>query len=701
MASVSGSCLVSKISGMIYVQEEVTPSVLEWKAIDQLKIITIPLNCLKKLQAPKESSPKMMLRILYQLSGSEEEKDLRLSFTNRPTMNNIKESLQTIIARLKTIIKDSPTPQFSNSSLQSQNGTPQPSQSSTSSPVPSAPASSSASASALTNPTNLLDFSDPASLSDPNLLKNHQLQQKLLLEDKNLRNIFTQSVINFKLSPSIFWSTRLNHLRTYALTISQHRGPYNVLSTIKPVATSDNQVNVNVTRDTINEIFDTYPIIKRAFKELVPHKFNEGEFWSRFFNSKLFRRLRGDKINTINTRGDVVLDKYLYIDVEFLARQEREREMEKQQELEDDKENGVKRETDISIIQLNQPDNTDKDLITSPSEVHVSKFIDLLGNEDDNSQKLGNKPDITMRFTDENSKLNSSKVKSSGQENEMIILMKNMNKLSSKIISMNSILQPNTTSKSSNKKIDDLSPDEINEFQTELNLHDLNETEELEYIQLNLANNIQYDKNLNNDDVSSTSSINFKSQDLIEYFQDNTFKATTNGINLNDTYKLKEDEINKSANDIIGITKANFKNYKLINNLKDSTNLSSNNVISDTIYQELITFNITIMEFLSHFWKIFLNGNNPVQLKRIFTSLKNCKNSLNELSNNIIEVFNKHDIIKSNEKLKEKLIKDLNNCILPLQSGLDKAIAEYISAVKAISQDNSEINENGKRALKA
>lgn len=55
-----------------------------------------------------------------------------------------------------------------------------------------------------------------------------------------------------------------------------------MLSTIKPVATSDNQVNVNVTRSTINEIFDIYPIIKKAFTDLVPQKLLEGEFWSRF-----------------------------------------------------------------------------------------------------------------------------------------------------------------------------------------------------------------------------------------------------------------------------------------------------------------------------------------------------------------------------------------------------------------------------------
>lgn len=649
---------------MLYIKEEETPSILEWNAIDQLKSLKIPLNSLRRLQAPKESSPKMMLRILYQKAGEPEEKDVKLSFTNRPTMNNIKEALQTIIARLKTVIRDSPAPQ-SDSSV----GTP--ATSGVDTPAPAAP------------PVNLLDFSNPDTLSDSSLLKNHQLQQKLLLEDPNLRNIFTQSVINFKLLPNVFWSTRLNQLRTFALTISQHRGPYNVLSTIKPVATSDNQVNVNVTRDKINEIFDTYPIVKRAFSDLVPAKLSEGEFWSRFFNSKLFRRLRGEKINTINTRGDVVIDKFLYIDVNFVDREEEEAKKAAAATEEE------KPETKKPKIDL---------------DVHVSKIIDLLGNEEDNSQKLGNKPDVTMRFYDQNKNYGNDtrSTKVTGQENEMIILMQNMNKLSTKIINMNSILKEDNAVKSNKKPhADDLSAEEINEYETELNLHDLNETEELKYITLNLNTNISYDKGTI-DDVSTTNhnQLAINPNDLKSFFHDNQFSPVVKGTDLTQTYLANPTEIDKAATEVTNITKINFRTYRSTNNYRDTTSSNSNNVISDAVYQELITFNITIMEFLSHFWKIFLHGNNPVQLKKIFASLKNCKSSLNEFIKNIEEIFNKHDVIGKNERLKEKLVKDLHSCVFPLQSGLDKAINEYIKAVRALtSNNNDEVNENGKRAL--
>lgn len=641
MSSISGACMVSKISGMIHIREDTTPLVLEWNAIDQLKTVAIPLNSLTNLRASKETAPKMMLLVLYKLNNDQDEKELRLTFTNRPTMNNIKDSLQTIVARQKTVIKDSPTPM--------------PSSSAPSTPVPLSSANSAGS----TSTSNMLSFTDPQSLSDLSLLKNHQLQQKLLLEDKNLRNTFTQSVINFKLSPNVFWLTRLNQLRTYALTISQQKGPYNVLSTIKPVASSDNQVNVNVTRDTINEIFGTYPIIRKAFDDLVPSKFPEGEFWSRFFNSKLFRRLRGDKINTSNERGDFVLDKYLYIDLDFVE----------------------KEDADESNKQTKLPDK---------SEVQVNKFLDLLGNEEDNSQKLGNMPDITMRYSDDVNKQNAllnptvrGKTPQKGQENEMIILMKNMNKLSSKMVHMSA------ESESHKTQDDDLSAAEVNEYEQELNLHDLNEIEDLKYVELN----INTKSHIMFADSQEDSTQNVSADELSAFLSGNTFQPQLNGINLTETYSSKKDEINKSANDITTLIKQNFRTFKLIN--QSSKESSENVIVPDSMIQEIVTYNITIMEFLSQFWKLFLNGTNPNQLKKIFASLKNCKNALNQLSEKITTTINNSSLVQDKPKLKEKLCKDLATCISPLQNGLDKACTDYIKAVRM----STETNENGKRPL--
>lgn len=631
--SVSGACLVGKILGMIYVQEDATPPRLQWQAIDQLRTIQVPLATLTNLQALKDLLPKMMLRVQYRLPGDPEEKDLRLSFNNRPTMNNIKEALQTIVARLKTIIRGaSATPAPSEESR----GPREDSSRVLATPQPA-------------TPQNLMNFADPATLTDASLLRNHQLQQKLLLEDKGLRNVFTQSVINFKLSPAVFWSTRLNQLRTYALTISQHRGPYNVLSTIKPVATSDNQVNVNVTRDTINEIFETYPVIRKAFSELVPASIQEGEFWLRFFNSKLFRRLRGDKINTSNTRGDVILDKYIYMDLNFIER-------------------GVPEE-----------------------EKHINKLIDLQGNAEDKSEKLGNQPDITMRYSEEalNEILANSKEKTDngGQENEMIILMKNMNKLSSKMIELNAGPEYEGYTRPQSR-------DDASEFLRDLNLNDLDETEELKYIKLNLSS--KHTLTVTTESTEKLRDENVLLAELAAFLRENVFSFSAEGINLKDTYDTKNADIERSASEVSALVKQNFRTARSLN--RDAVVKQEIEILPEAVIQEIITFNITVMEFLSHFWRLFLGGNNPNQLKRIFASLKTSKQHLATLVAKVTALISQNPAVSSNERLKEKLVKDLESCVSPLENGLDRACNEYIRAVRELEAE--EVNENGKRPLK-
>lgn len=690
MDSVRGACSVDKILGMVMVREDVTPSTLEWKAIDQTRTISIPLNSLKNLQATKDGSPKMILKVIY----GDDDKLIKLTFNNRPTMDNIKDSLQTIVARGRTVIKDI-TP--------------------ASTPTPNTPSSQTS------TPPVEASSSNIHSLSDANLLKNLQLQQKLLLEDRNLRNIFTQSVMNFKLSPAVFWSSRLNQLRTYALTISQHRGPYNVLSTIKPVATSDNQVNVNVTRDTINEIFDTYPIIKKAFKDLVPQKFNEGEFWSRFFNSKLFRRLRGDKINNSTNRGDVILDKYLYIDQDYDEADEKDIPSDLSELKKDDvepKKMGKKAAGDArmtaSILEENQGEQIKSLLGTRDykEEVRVSKFIDILGNEEDNSQRLGNRADMTMRFNDSDKAENAPATRgnaspnstttaptTTGQENEMIILMKNMNKLSSKMVSM-----------SDNKSTKVLG----NDYQLELDLHDLNEIEDLEFIKLDIESESQkkrrksvvisedaftdeidnsYKLSNESSGANNAPSESIPSLSLSSFYEKCKFHPLPGGIDLTQTYSKNRDEIEKSTMQTNMIIRQNFRTFRLISKDLASDEFLSN-LVPESIIQEIITYNMTVVEFLSHFWKICLRENNPTQLKRIFTSLKNCRNDINAFKERASSTFRQIELVKTNEKLLDKISKDFQNCLSPMEVALDKAITEYSTAVK---NDQEVINENGKR----
>lgn len=630
--------MINKVSGLLQIREDTTPSKLIWKAIDQDKLLDVPLNNLSRLQASPETSPKMLLRLFYLVEGTSEIQDVKLSFNNRQTMTVVKEALQTIVTRQKTVIKDAATPAFGSATPQP--GTPAP-EASSGQPVPSRDA---------------LDFSTPESLSSAELLKNKALQEKLLREDRMLRSIFMESVIKFKLNPGVFWSSRINQLRTYALTISQHRGPYNVLSTIKPVATSENQVNVNVTRDTINEIFETYPVIRRAHNELVPKKLSEGEFWSRFFNSKLFRRLRGDKVNNSNTRGDVIIDKYL-----------------------DDDPGSVEAEN------LNGSTHQFED------DKRVNKTIDLLGNEVDNSQKLGAAPDFTMKFSNQNDKKDNQLGRGEGgsdrKENEMIILMRNMNKLSSKMVSYTSGETPQSLH----------SKETLDEIERELVISDLNEAEDVGYVELNMDfESARY--SLQSDQPVVPSSDSLTKEKTKSFLESNIFILSHGGIDLSDTYNKNTEEIHRASQDISALVKHNFRVYKLLHNLRDSLSSGPPLIPEDQI-QELITFNMTLVEFLLHFWNLLFNLGNPGVIKKLFATLRTCQTSLTALHDKIKETIMSCEPISGNEKMREKLCKDLDNCLLPLTSGLSQAIKEYVTAARAAQE--SEVNENGKRPLPA
>lgn len=618
MASVSGACSVENLSGMVSVREDVTPSTLEWKLIDQKKSITIPLNSLSKLQATKDTVAAMKVKVFYKPEGGGDDKAITLVFSNRPTMNNIKDALQVVVNRIRSVAASDSTP-----APGSTGGTPAPSLG------PLAPA---------------VD-----SLLDASLLKNFELQQKLLNEDRDLRNVFANLVLKGKLQPTTFWLTRINLLRTYALTISQHRGPYNVLSTIKPVATSDNKVNVNVTRETINEIFDTYPTVQRAFNDLVPEKFSEGEFWLRFFNSKLFRRLRGDKINTTNNRGDAVLDKYLYLKLE-------------------------EKHADAN---------------------HVTKFIDIQGNQDDNSQRLGNAPDMTMKYIDEE-ELGTNPPAGTvaqkpveGRENEMILLMKNMNKLLSKMVNM-------VKSKLPEPKPDSLLARELAE-QAELELHDLQDAEPLHYIKLNIHPN---SKRLHQIDEAGTLGSHPSAESLREYLRANRFAPT---LDLRSTYTNREQEIEMTNAGINALVKHNFRVYRMLSREKVA---DVTNIVPDDLIQEIITFNITVVELLSHFWKIFLHGNQPVQLKEIFRSLRLSKEDLEKFRDRAVALFKEIELLKDNDKLQDRIAADFNLCIEPMLTGLTTAQDEYMKAVRAYQAEIAQAKEsadspnaNGKRPL--
>ena len=213
-------------------------------------------------------------------------------------------------------------------------------------------------ASAVSSTTNGTGGS-PTWYSDAQLSADIKLQQSLLKADPQLQKTFVESLrtkpetISNSQFTAQFWSSRLHLLRAHAIDKNQSRGAYNVLSTIKP-KTVDSEIRLKISPEQIQLIFNQHPLVKRVYDENVP-KLNERDFWSRFFTSRLFKKLKGEKISDADA-PDPILDKYLQYDenVGFAARLD---------------------------------------------TTHVPHIIDLEGNEVNHSQRKGNQPDWTMRPT--------------------------------------------------------------------------------------------------------------------------------------------------------------------------------------------------------------------------------------------------------------------------------------------------------------
>lgn len=161
----------------------------------------------------------------------------------------------------------------------------------------------------------------PVRWFDDNTLKlDVELQQSLMKKNRDLAQTYgdalamkPQSISDATFNAQ-FWSTRVGLLRAHAIELNQKKGSYNVLSTIKP-RTEDGQFKLNISSEQISMILQQHPLVRRIYNDNVP-KLSESEFWSRFFLSKLSKKLRGERV-TDNDNADVIFDRYLDADNSF------------------------------------------------------------------------------------------------------------------------------------------------------------------------------------------------------------------------------------------------------------------------------------------------------------------------------------------------------------------------------------------------
>lgn len=184
------------------------------------------------------------------------------------------------------------------------------------------------------------------------------LQQSLMRKDPTLQRTYEEArrtkpetVTNTQFNTQ-FWTQRTSLLRAHAVEKHQRRGEYNVLSVVKP-KTEDGELKLRVSKEQISLIFNQHPLVKRVYDENVP-KIDEATFWSRFFLSRLNKKLKGERISEADTT-DSIFDRYL--------------------------DAADKNDLDPRLLSTNVP--------------HI---IDIEGNEENQGgAKSGNRKDFTMR----------------------------------------------------------------------------------------------------------------------------------------------------------------------------------------------------------------------------------------------------------------------------------------------------------------
>jgi len=263
--------------------------------------VTIPVADIINLQQTPESSPKVALKVFIK------EESHVFSFTSKDVARKEQEavtnSLRDIIAANKAAATEQLVPSATPTPTAAQDGG----------------ETGQSAAMAIARAINL-QTQDESWLDDGKLKTDFQLQRSLLKSNKPLNERFTQALREKPESVTVpqftaqFWLTRLHLLRAHAIEKAQKEGEYNVLPEIKykTVIGPDGEPTkmLNITSQQIKLIFKQYPVMRQAYNETVPASLTENTFWQRFFQSRLLKKLKGDRIDRTDPQ-DAILDKYL------------------------------------------------------------------------------------------------------------------------------------------------------------------------------------------------------------------------------------------------------------------------------------------------------------------------------------------------------------------------------------------------------
>ncbi|KAG9696381.1 hypothetical protein KCU95_g6681, partial [Aureobasidium melanogenum] len=497
--------------------------------------LTIAIKDITNLQQTPAGNPKVALKVVVQPAGAAGPENHVFSFTSaaaRSEQEAITDILRNAIAAIKAAepTKSAPTPATAQDA--------------------SAPSAAMAMAQAVSSTVK----TNESWYDDARLITDIELQRSLLEANPALRQRFNESLrdrpetITITQFSTQFWSTRLHLLRAHAIEKAQNQGDYNVLPEIKFTRVAAEKegeadsLTLRLAGPQIKLIFKQYPIVRQAYNENVPPT-DSNTFWSRFFMSRLLKKLKGEKITDADP-PDPMFDKYL-------SYQEK-----------------------------------------GPSNIgHIPHFIDLEGNEQNHSQRQGNRPDETMRP-------------------EKVPILRILNNLSEKMMA-----QVAPTDGEAHAPIG-MSEDTFNE----LRLRDLQTEAGDNRVVLNIKDQQRLLGGEQQNGLSAEAQLYAKQspEKVLELLH--TEMASAGSVNLSKVVGIQsdsedsDDESRPSKRARIGskaaLTQSSREMLASISRrrLAASADVSSRRGLSESTFDTLSLTHNTTVEFLHYFWTLFLSG---------------------------------------------------------------------------------------------
>ena len=120
------------------------------------------------------------------------------------------------------------------------------------------------------------------------------LRGRVLRSNPQLLALHKEVVGSGTLSDADFWAhpTRATLLRAERAQMEQQAGRRGQLADPHPTQNEAGELKINITPQLIRDLFEQYPVLTRAYDENVPSRLDENTFWMRYFQSKLYHRLR-------------------------------------------------------------------------------------------------------------------------------------------------------------------------------------------------------------------------------------------------------------------------------------------------------------------------------------------------------------------------------------------------------------------------